>query len=122
MCNVLITIINHCMNIARPIYSLDMNYEELLRNIGKSGLTIRDFAELLGMNRVSISNLSKKEEVPVHLGVIAALMGEMAEHGIDFRPVIVKMDIKPRPAKGIAAKGVFGGTKRKSTSAVDGRK
>lgn len=104
------------------LYSGAMNYEELLRNIGKSGLTIREFAEILGMNRVSISNLSKKQEVPVHLGIIAALMGEMAEHGLDFRPVIAKMDIKPRPAKGIAAKGVFGGMKSKSTLAVDGEK
>lgn len=110
------------MNNIRHLYSEAMNYEELLRNIGKSGLTIRDFAELLGMNRVSISNLAKKEEVPVHLGIIAALMGEMAEHGLDFRPVIAKMNIKPRPAKGIAAKGVFGGMKSKSTSAVDGEK
>lgn len=116
------TFINLYMTSAHNLYSVSMNYNELLRNIGKSGLTIRDFAELLGMNRVSISNLSKKEEVPVHLGIIAALMGEMAEHGLDFRPVITKIDVKPRPAKGLAAKGVFGGMKSKSTSAVDGEK
>lgn len=88
-----------------------MNYDELLRNIGKAGLTVKGFAGLLGMNRVSISNLAKKDEVPVHLGVIAALMGEMADNGLDFRSVIAKIDIQPRQAKGIAAKGVFGGQK-----------
>lgn len=88
-----------------------MNYDELLRNIGKAGLTVKAFAELLGMNRVSISNLAKKEEVPVHLGVIAALMGEMADNKLDFRSAIEKINIQPRRAKGVASKGVFGGNK-----------
>ena len=66
-----------------------MNYEELLRNIGKSGLTIRDFAEILGMNRVSISNLSKRRSACA-FGDHCRPYGEMAEHGVDFRPVIAK--------------------------------
>lgn len=53
------------------------------------------------MNRVSISNLSKKGEVPVHLAVIAALMGEMAVKGVDFRAVLARIKIEPQPAKGL---------------------
>lgn len=91
-----------------------MNYEEFQRHVGKAGLTIKAFAELLCMNRVSISNLSKKGEVPVHLGVIAALLGEMADKGVDYRAILARIKIEPRPAKGIAAKGVFGGQASKA--------
>ncbi|GAB1392899.1 hypothetical protein MASR1M60_10620 [Rhodocyclaceae bacterium] len=93
---------------------LAMNYEEFQRHVGKAGLTIKAFAELLCMNRVSISNLSKKGEVPVHLGVIAALLGEMADKGVDYRAILARIKIEPRPAKGIAAKGVFGGQASKA--------
>lgn len=89
-----------------------MEYDEFLRHIGKAGLTVKAFAELVGMNRVSISNLSKKGGVPVHLAIIAALMGEMADKGLDFKPVLARIDIQPRPVKGIAAQGVFGGSKQ----------
>jgi len=90
-----------------------MDYEEFSRHVGKAGLTIKAFAELLCMNRVSISNLSKKSEVPIHLAVIAALMGEMADKGLDFRAVLARIKIEPRPAKGAAAQGIFGGQKNK---------
>lgn len=90
-----------------------MEYDEFLRHVGKAGLSVKAFAELLCMNRVSISNLSRKGEVPVHLAVIAALMGEMADKGLDFRTVLGRIKIEPRPAKGAAAKGVFGGQKNK---------
>ena len=89
-----------------------MEYEEFQRQLGKAGLTIKAFAELLCMNRVSISNLAKKGEVPVHLAVIASLMGEMADNGVDYRSVIARIKIEPRQAKGSAAHGVFGGSKQ----------
>lgn len=79
--------------------------DEFLRQVGKSGLSVKAFAELLFMNRVSISNLSKMGEVPVHLAVIAALMGEMADKGLDFRIVLTRIKIEPRTAKGFAAQG-----------------
>ena len=88
-----------------------MEYDEFVRNVGKAGLTIKAFAELLGMNRVSISNMSQKGEVPMHLAVIAALMGEMADKGVDYRSVLARIKIERRQAKGIAAHGVFGGQK-----------
>lgn len=101
------------------IDSMPMDYEEFSRHVGKAGLTIKAFAELLCMNRVSISNLSKKGEVPVHLAVIAALMGEMADKGLDFRAVLARIKIEPRPAKGIAAQGVFGGQKNKPETGIE---
>jgi hypothetical protein len=89
-----------------------MSYEEFLRQLGKAGLTVREFAKLVRMNRVSISNNAKKGQVPSHLAVIASLMGEMAEKGLDYREVLSRIDIEPRKARGVAAKGKFGGDRQ----------
>lgn len=89
-----------------------MTYDEFQRHIGKAGLSVKEFAHLIRVNRVSISNLSKKGEVPSHLAVIACLMGEMAERKIDFRPALTEIDISPRKARGAAAKGRFGGDRQ----------
>jgi hypothetical protein len=89
-----------------------MNYEEFLRQLGKAGLTVREFAKLVRMNRVSISNNAKKGQVPSHLAVIACLMGEMAEKGIDYHEVLSRIDIQPRKPRGVAAEGKFGGDRQ----------
>jgi hypothetical protein len=73
---------------------------------------VREFAKLVRMNRVSISNNAKKGQVPSHLAMIACLMGEMAEKGIDYREVLSRIDIEPRKARGVAAKGKFGGDRQ----------
>lgn len=87
-----------------------MTYTEFQRQIGKAGLTIREFADLVKMNRISLSNYGKKGEVPSHLAVIAALLGEMAERKIDYREVLAKIDITPKKPRG-AGIGKFGGDK-----------
>lgn len=89
-----------------------MTYEEFQRHIGKAGLTLREFAELVRMNRVSLSNLSKKGDVPSHLAVIATLMGILADNHIEFSEVLAQIEIKPKKPRGGAAKGRFGGTKQ----------
>ena len=88
-----------------------MTYDEFLRQLGKAGLNIRQFAELMKMNRVSLSNYGKKGEVPSHLAIIATLLGEMAERKIDFREVLSKVDISPKKPRG-AGIGKFGGDKQ----------
>lgn len=89
-----------------------MTYDEFQRQIGKAGLTIRQFAELVKMNRISLSNYGKKGEVPSHLAVIAALMGEMADRKIDFREVLSRIDIVPKKPRGAGMQGKFGGDKQ----------
>lgn len=84
-----------------------MTYVEFQRQLGKAGLTLREFADLMGMNRNSVTNYSKKGEVPSHLAVIALLMGEMAEHQLDFRGVITKMVIEPKKPRGNLEKRDF---------------
>lgn len=62
------------------------------------------------MNRVSLSNIVKRGEVPSHHAVTAALMGEMAERKIDYRDVLSRIDIAPKKPRG-AGIGKFGGDK-----------
>lgn len=88
-----------------------MTYEEFQRQIGKAGLTIREFADLVKMNRISISNYGQKGEVPSHLAVIAALLGEMAERKIDYRDTLSRIEILPKKPRG-AGIGKFGGNKQ----------
>lgn len=88
-----------------------MTYKEFQRQIGKAGLTIREFADLVKMNRISISNYGQKGEVPSHLAVIAALLGEMAERKIDYRSVLSLIDILPKKPRGVGI-GKFGGNKQ----------
>ncbi|MBI2383946.1 MAG: XRE family transcriptional regulator [Gammaproteobacteria bacterium] len=94
-----------------------MTYEEFQRHVGKAGLTIKGFAEIVKMNRVSLSNYARQGAVPGHLAVIAVLMGEMAEKRIDFRPVLARLDIVPKRPRG-AGIGKFGGDKQTELFAV----
>jgi hypothetical protein len=98
-----------------------MIYDEFQRQVGKAGLTLKEFASLLRMNRTSLSNLAKKHEVPAHLAVIATLMGEMADNGIDFRRALSRIDITPKKPRGGGAKGKFGGVKQSDIFGEAGR-
>lgn len=98
-----------------------MTYMEFQRHIGKAGLTVRGFADLIKMNRVSLSNCSKKGEVPSHLAVIAALMGEMADKGLDFRAILERIDITPKKPRGAGKTGYFGGDKERDLDLFEDR-
>lgn len=89
-----------------------MSYEEFLRQLGKAGLKIGEFSELIKMNRNSITNCSKAGTVPSHLAVIATLMGEMAEHRIDYKKPLSRIEIKAKMPRGAAAAGRFGGSRQ----------
>jgi hypothetical protein len=89
-----------------------MTYDEFLRQLGKAGLTIREFAEAVKMNRNSVTNLAKQGEVPSHLAVIATLMGVLADHRIHFLEALTQIEIKPKKPRGGAAKGRFGGARQ----------
>lgn len=78
-----------------------MEYSEFRRLLGKSGLTTREFGEIIKMNPTSISNYAKVGEVPSHLAIITALMGEMADNGLDFRAVLSRIKIKPNKPRGL---------------------
>lgn len=90
-----------------------MTYDEFKRQIGKAGLTIHSFSELVKMNRVSLSNYAKQGNVPSHLAVIATLLGSMADGETDFRAALLHVEITPKKPRG-AGVGKFGGDKQKS--------
>lgn len=85
-----------------------MTYDEFKRHVGKSGLTIKAFADLLKLNRASISNHAKSGEVPTHLAVIAVLLAELAERKVNFKEILDNVEIVGKKPRG-AGKGKFGG-------------
>lgn len=89
-----------------------MTYEEFRRQLGKAGLTNKAFAELVKINRNSITNYKKDGEVPTHWAIVALLMGVMADNKLDFKEALGGIEIEPNKARGTAAKGRFGGSKQ----------
>lgn len=89
-------------------YHDSMNYQEFRRQLGKAGLTVKEFAYLIKQTPNSITNHAAEGEVPSHLAIIAALMGEMAESGLDFRATLGKIKYEPNNSRGGFTKGRFG--------------
>ena len=80
-----------------------MTYTEFKRQLGKAGLTVRAFAALLGQTPNSITNYASRAEVPSHLAIIAVLMAEMADAGMDFQSLLrrtglIDSDVAEKPA------------------------
>lgn len=89
-----------------------MTYEEFRRQLGKAGLTVKGFAEQIKQTPNSITNYARQGEVPPHLAIIAALMGDMAESGQDFRATLSRIQFVASKPRGGATKGRFGGSRQ----------
>jgi hypothetical protein len=89
-----------------------MTYEEFRRQLGKAGLSVKKFAGLIKQTPNSITNYAAQGEVPPHLAIIAALMGDMAEGGMDFRTTLTRIQFEASKPRGGATKGRFGGDKQ----------
>ena len=87
-----------------------MTYEEFRRQLGKAGLTAKGFAELIKQTPNSITNYAAQGEVPPHLAIIAALMGDMAENSLDFRSTLARIEFEASKPRGGAMKGRWGGS------------
>lgn len=70
-----------------------MNYKEFRRHIGKAALSVNSFASIIGVLPNAVSNYSKKQYVPNEYAVIAVLMGDAADRGVDFMAVLNKFGI-----------------------------
>lgn len=86
-----------------------MPYTDFLAILTKSGLTVRAFAELVGMNPNSISNYARKGGIPAHLALISTLICEIHCLGGNYRSAIEDLKIKPKRPRGAARVGHFGG-------------
>ena len=67
-----------------------MPYADFLEELRKTGLSVREFAELIGMNPNSISNYARTGELPTHLALIAVLVVGISEMGGDYRRINVE--------------------------------
>lgn len=85
-------------------YNRFMNYDEFRRHIGKAGLKMQEFADLIRMTPAALSNYRQKGEVPTHLAIIAVLLGELADNQIDYRQALSKVAISPKKPRGISLK------------------
>lgn len=89
-----------------------MTYDNFLGELSKAGLSVKRFADLIGMQPNSVSNNKKRGEVPVHLALIASLLAEMSSHQINYEPVMARVQpIKKRP-RGASVEGRFAGDKQ----------
>ena len=89
-----------------------MTYYDFLAELGKAGLSVRAFAELVGMNPNSVSNYASTGEVPRHLALIAVLLAEMNVHDLDFQPAIERVSANRKKPRGRGKLGRFGGDKQ----------
>jgi transcriptional regulator with XRE-family HTH domain len=72
-----------------------MTYIDFKRHLGKAGLSIDDFASLLGVRPNSISNYAKKGVVPVQHAVIAVLLGDAVDRGINALQLLARYGVYP---------------------------
>jgi len=80
-----------CYDCLNFLLDCSMPYLEFQRLIGKAGLTIKEFAELLEMNPNSITNYHKVGSVPSHIAIIISLLSTMKDKGLDFYEIFEKL-------------------------------
>lgn len=90
-----------------------MPYAEFLAELERAALSVRGFADLIGMNPNSITNYAARGEVPQHIAIVAVLVAELATSGGDYRTAIAKVAPKKKP-RGGSRRGYFGGDRQPS--------
>jgi predicted transcriptional regulator len=79
-----------------------VDYKEFKRHLGKAGLTVNSFAELLGVQPSSVSNYAKKNRVPQAYALVATLAGEIVDGGDNLKEILRKHGVANPPADGSA--------------------
>ncbi|WP_139366651.1 XRE family transcriptional regulator [Trichlorobacter thiogenes] len=69
-----------------------MDYETFKGYVRKSGLELKEFAGLIGMNHKSVSNYSKLGEVPKHVAIIVFMMVELGRLDVDIMVLFAKLE------------------------------
>lgn len=86
-----------------------MTYSDFICELKKANLSVRAFADLIGMNPNSISNYARSGEIPTHLAVIIVLIAEMNKQAIDYKKIICGLKLSPKKPRGAGTAGCFGG-------------
>ena len=94
-----------------------MPYADFLEELRKTGLSVREFAELIGMNPNSISNYARTGELPTHLALIVVLVVGISEMGGDYRRIMSRVECVRKKPRGSASRGRFGGRRQGKVNA-----
>ena len=94
-----------------------MPYANFLEELRKTGLSVREFAGLIGMNPNSVSNYARTGELPTHLALIAVLVVGISEMGGDYRRIMSRVERVRKKPRGSASQGRFGGWRQGKVSA-----
>ena len=89
-----------------------MLYTNFIIELENAGLSVRAFADLIGMKPNSISNYARGGELPSHLGFIAVLVAELRSHGLDYKQAMQRVQTVPKKPRGRAQQGRFGGDRQ----------
>lgn len=76
-----------------------MTYTELQITLLEMGLSIKDFATLLGMNPNSITNYKSTGMIPLHLAITVALIAHLKK--ADMSPEEIINEVKSRHANNL---------------------
>lgn len=97
---------NHCVGVNGA-----MPYGEFLAELERARLSVRSFAELIGMNPNSITNYAGRGDLPQHIALVAVLVAELAARRLDYRKAIAKVAPTRKP-RGGSQRGRFGGDRQ----------
>jgi hypothetical protein len=73
-----------------------VEYTEFKRHLGKSGLSLTQFAALIEVCPTAVTNYAAKRAVPRHYAVLAVLIGDAADRGSDFRTALARFGLHIR--------------------------
>ncbi len=76
-----------------------MDYQTFKLCVRRAGMEIKDFAGMVGLNHRSISNYSKRGEIPMHLAIMAVMMVELVKQDVDLKAVFAKSELTGRHRK-----------------------
>lgn len=65
-----------------------MDYTEFCRHVRKAGLSLAEFATLLGVKSNSVTNYSSKGTVPTSYAIIAVFLGDAGDRHVNFRQLL----------------------------------
>ena len=83
-----------------------LKYSEFKRQVAKAGLSLKEFARLIKQSPTSISNYAKTDGVSSQLAIIAVLIADMKERGIDYQALINALDLSEKKSRGRTNKAI----------------
>lgn len=96
------------------LFFVYMQYDEFHRRLRRAELSIKEFADFLGVNPKSISNYSQKGEVPNHLALIALMLAELIKYDVKPKDITAILNTLGRRPRKPGSEELLGGEKNES--------